>query len=71
MAGRALEEHIKHHLKVGLGETTADKKVTFEAVYCLGLCACAPSMMIDGKLHGRVTPEKFDRIMAKTAAGAR
>ena len=62
MAGRALEEHIKKHLKVELGETTADKRITFEAVYCLGLCACAPSMMVDGKLHGRVTPAKFDKI---------
>lgn len=62
VAGRDLEEHIKRHLKVELGETTADKRITFEAVYCLGLCACAPSMMVDGKLHGRVTPAKFDKI---------
>lgn len=66
MAGRALEEHIKRHLKIGLGETTPDRKFTFEAVYCLGLCACAPSLMVDGKLHGRVTPEKFDRIIGET-----
>ncbi|WP_374654217.1 formate dehydrogenase subunit gamma [Dongia sp.] len=71
MQGRELEEHIKRHLKVELGETSADKKICFEAVYCLGLCACAPSMMVDGKLHGRVTPEKFDRIMAQKMAGAR
>jgi len=62
MAGRELEDHIKRHLKVELDETTADKRITFEAVYCLGLCACAPSMMVDGKLHGRVTPAKFDKI---------
>lgn len=62
MAGRELEEHIKRHLKVELGATTADKRITFEAVYCLGLCACAPSMMVDGKLHGRMTPAKFDKI---------
>ena len=65
MQGRELEAHIKRHLKVELGETTPDKKITFEAVYCLGLCACAPSLMVDGKLHGRVTPEKFDRIIAE------
>ncbi len=62
MAGRELEDHIKQHLKVELGGTTADKRVTFEAIYCLGLCACAPSMMVDGKLHGRMTPAKFDKI---------
>ncbi|WP_374380853.1 formate dehydrogenase subunit gamma [Dongia sp.] len=65
MQGRELEEHIKRHLKVELGDTSADKRVTFEAVYCLGLCATAPSVMIDGKLHGRVTPAKFDKIAAE------
>ena len=65
MHGRELEEHIRRHLKVELGETSADKRVTFEAVYCLGLCATAPSLMIDGKLHGRMNPEKFDKIAAE------
>ena len=37
-------------------ETTADGRFTLEPVYCLGNCACAPAMMIDGELHGRVTP---------------
>jgi formate dehydrogenase subunit gamma len=32
-------------------------------VYCLGDCACSPAMMIDGRLYGRVTPERFDRLM--------
>lgn len=31
-------------------------------VYCLGLCANSPAMMIDETLHARVTPEKFDRL---------
>jgi formate dehydrogenase subunit gamma len=33
-------------------------------VYCLGNCACGPSMMIDGELHGRVTPDAFDALIA-------
>lgn len=63
MAGRALESHITKHLDVALGETTADNRITFEAVYCLGLCACAPSIMVDDKLHARMSPEKFDKIV--------
>ena len=35
-------------------------------VYCLGLCATSPALMIDGALHARVTPEKFDRLLKKT-----
>jgi formate dehydrogenase subunit gamma len=34
-----------------------------QPVYCLGLCATSPAMMIDDQLHARVTPEKFDRLI--------
>ena len=34
--------------------TTADGAVTLEPVYCLGLCACGPSAMVDGRLFGRL-----------------
>jgi len=36
-----------------------------QPVYCLGLCATAPAAMVDGELHARVTPEKFDRLVKK------
>lgn len=65
MAGRELEDHVKHRLGIDFHGTTADGKVTLEPVYCLGLCACSPSMMIDGKLHGRVTPQRFDALIAE------
>ena len=41
----------------------ADGVFTLEPVYCLGQCACGPSMMIDNKLHVRVTTAKFDAIL--------
>jgi formate dehydrogenase subunit gamma len=62
MNGRALEEHAKRRLGVPCGETTTDGRVTLEAVYCLGNCACAPAMMVNGELHGRVTPARFDEL---------
>lgn len=34
-----------------------------QAVYCLGLCSNSPAVMMDGKLHAAVTPEKLDRIL--------
>ena len=63
MSARALEAHATRALGVRCGETTADGRVTLEAVYCLGNCACAPSMMVDGELHGRVTPARFDELV--------
>ena len=62
MNARALEEHAKRRLGIACGDTTADGHVTLEAVYCLGNCACAPAMMVNGELHGRVTPSRFDEL---------
>jgi formate dehydrogenase subunit gamma len=44
-------------------KATSDYSV--HPVYCLGLCANSPAMMIDETLHARVTPEKFDRLTEK------
>ena len=40
-------------LRIGWGETTRDGAVTLEPVFCLGLCACAPAAMLDGKVYRR------------------
>jgi formate dehydrogenase subunit gamma len=64
MHANVLEAHVKKKLGVGFGETTADGKVTLDAVYCLGNCACAPAMMVNGELLGRVTPERVDELVA-------
>lgn len=37
-------------------------------VYCLGLCASAPAMMIDDTLHARVSPQKFDQLVDRLEA---
>jgi formate dehydrogenase subunit gamma len=62
MRARELEAHAKRTLGVNLGETTRDGRVTLDAVYCLGNCACAPAIMVNGELHGRVTPARFDEL---------
>jgi formate dehydrogenase subunit gamma len=63
MGSRGLAAHARARLGVALGETTGDGRVTVEAVYCLGLCATAPSAMIDGRVHGRVTPARLDALL--------
>jgi formate dehydrogenase subunit gamma len=63
MDGRRLEDHVEKRLKTEFGTTSADRLYTLEAVYCLGLCACSPTMMIDGELHARMTPERFDALI--------
>lgn len=67
MGGRMLESHIKDRLGVDYHGTTADNEFTLEPVYCLGNCACAPSIRVNDDIHGRVTPQKFDRLADKLA----
>lgn len=55
---------LERALGVRLGETSADGRVTLEAVYCLGLCACAPAALVDGVPVGRVDEEAVAEIAA-------
>jgi formate dehydrogenase subunit gamma len=68
MGAVALAEHIKERLNCDFGQTSADRAFTLDAVYCLGNCACSPAMAVNGKLLGRVTPNRFDEVLAKAAA---
>ena len=62
MGAEALVEHAKTRLGVDFHGTTADGSITLEPIYCLGNCALSPAMLVDGELHGRVTPERFNEI---------
>lgn len=64
MGAGALAEHIRRRLGIGFGETTRDRNFTLEPVYCLGNCACSPAIVMAGELMGRVTSERFDRLVA-------
>jgi formate dehydrogenase subunit gamma len=63
MGCNTLVDHLEQSLGVALGNTTRDGTVTLEAVYCLGNCALSPAMMLDGKLYGRVTPTRAERLL--------
>ena len=54
MGADAVADRIKAALGIDWHETTADGRVTLEPVFCLGLCACGPAAMVDGRLVGRV-----------------
>jgi formate dehydrogenase subunit gamma len=49
----AVAGRIKAALGIDWHETTPDGRVTLEPVFCLGLCACGPAAMVDGRLVGR------------------
>ena len=64
MGSRQLEAHAKQALGIDYGETTADGAVTLEPVYCLGNCACSPSVRIDDAIYARVDTDLFDDLMS-------
>ncbi|MCO7246105.1 formate dehydrogenase subunit gamma [Halomonas sp. Mc5H-6] len=63
VGARQLEAHAKARLGVDYHQTTPDREITLEAVYCLGNCACGPSIRVDDSIRGRVTPDAFDELM--------
>jgi formate dehydrogenase subunit gamma len=63
MGGDAIAAQIKQRLGIGFHETAKDNSVTLEPVHCLGLCACAPSAMLDGEVIGRLDADKIDEIV--------
>jgi formate dehydrogenase subunit gamma len=65
MGANGLVAHAKKRLGVDFHETTADGVFSLEPVFCLGNCALSPAAMIDDQLYGRVTPERFDQLVAE------
>ncbi|MDN2568039.1 formate dehydrogenase subunit gamma [Aquibium sp. A9E412] len=65
MGGDAVAERLAARLGAGFHETAADGSVTVEPVYCLGLCACAPSAMLDGRVIGRLDEAAIEEIAAE------
>lgn len=63
-----LETHAKRRLGIDYGETTADGSYTLEPVYCLGNCACGPSIRINDDVHARVSEDRFDALLSQCEA---
>ena len=62
--GRALEAHARLRLGIDFHETTPDGEVTLEPVYCLGNCACSPALRVNRAVHGSMSPQAFDQVLA-------
>jgi NADH-quinone oxidoreductase subunit E len=56
-------DRMTNKLKIEPGCTTPDDNFTLESVNCLGACALAPIVVVDGKYYGQTTVQKVDRII--------
>ncbi|CDZ50205.1 formate dehydrogenase subunit gamma [Neorhizobium galegae] len=64
MGSDRIADRARQLLGIDFHQTTLDGAVTLEAVYCLGLCACAPAAMLDGEVLGRVDEHCLSEIVA-------
>jgi len=60
---------IKRAIGIAPGDTTEDGEFTLELVNCVGACALAPVMVIDGEYYGGVTPDKLPAIFEGCVSG--
>lgn len=60
-----LQRHLKQAHGLEMGLTTADGRLTLLPIVCLGACDRAPAMMVDGDLHGPVSPENVGQILER------
>lgn len=54
---------IEEELNIKPGEVTKDLMFSVDQVGCLGACALAPAMVINGEVYGNLTPEKVKQII--------
>jgi (2Fe-2S) ferredoxin len=64
----SLLEELVAVLGIRPGETTPDAKVTLEQVSCVGACGVAPAIVVDGEVHGRMTPRQTRKLAEKLLA---
>ena len=58
-----LLDEIRQYLGIGIDETTEDQLFTLEQVNCLGACAMAPVLSINGTLHGNLTRKTLRTLL--------
>lgn len=63
--GERVLQSLCGRLGAAAGTTTPDGRFTIEKMYCAGNCGVSPTLVIDGDLHGRVTPDQLPGILAR------
>ena len=62
---KALADAIKKEFGVEEGETTPDRRFTYETVRCLGACGLGPVVVVDEDVHGRMKPSKLKDVFSQ------
>ncbi|MGQ9732751.1 MAG: NADH-quinone oxidoreductase subunit NuoE family protein, partial [Candidatus Zipacnadales bacterium] len=65
---RPIQRHACDFLGIKPGQTTEDLQFTLETVACLGACALAPVMVVDGTYYGRMTETRALSVLDQYCA---
>jgi len=63
--GKALADALEKEFGIEEGETTPDRRFTFESVRCLGACGLGPVVVVDADVHGRMKPSKIKDVLSQ------
>lgn len=69
MGAERLIAHAQRTLGCGMPGQSTDGAFTLEPVYCLGLCASSPALVLGDAVHARVTPKRLDELLAEAREG--
>jgi formate dehydrogenase subunit gamma len=58
-----LVTHAESLLGVRIGSETSDGRIRLEQAFCFGNCALSPAVMVEDRLFGNVSSERFDAIV--------
>ena len=65
--GQQILQEFEQQLGIGAGETTEDRKFDLERVACIGCCALAPTVVIDGEVHAGMSARKIPLLVKRVA----
>lgn len=63
--GHQILQEVERRLGIKAGQTTTDGKFDLERVACLGCCALAPVVTVDGKVYAEISAKKIPTILSK------
>jgi formate dehydrogenase subunit gamma len=63
MGAKSLEHYAKQLLGIDYHQTTEDGQFSLEPVYCLGNCACSPSIRVADEIYSDMDPQKFEQLL--------
>ncbi len=58
-----LVAELERNLDIEVGQVTVDQKFSLETARCVGSCAVAPVILVNGEFHGNMTKKKISDLI--------